>query len=113
MSSSTPSPPHEVGARTRAAHDARQAADARLVTELAQCAGGDVEAFGRVYDATVGRLFALALVLTRAPDEAERLLRRTYLSAWSTVSRFDPQRSSAAAWLATILCEAAVDPTVS
>ena len=112
MSSSTPSPPPEVE-RLRAAHDSRRDADARLATELAQCAGGDVEAFGRVYDATVGRLFALALVLTRAPDEAERLLRRTYLSAWTTVSRFDPQRSSAAAWLAAILCEAAVDPSLA
>ncbi|MEO7234420.1 MAG: sigma factor [Lapillicoccus sp.] len=109
--SSRPPPLHAVGARSPAAYAARREADARLVTELAQCARGDIEAFGRVYDATVGRLFALALVVTRAPDEAELLLRRTYLSAWRTVCDFDPQRSSAAAWLATILREAAVDPT--
>jgi RNA polymerase sigma-70 factor (ECF subfamily) len=70
---------------------------------MTQCASGDTEAFGRVYDATIGRLHRLALAATGDPAKAETLIRRTYLEAWETVARFDPQRSSAAVWLALIL----------
>lgn len=86
--------------------------DALLSDELTRSATGDVRAFGRVYDGTIGRLFRLALASTEDPERAEVLIRSTYLEAWTTATTFDPQRTSAAAWLAIILrskCAAALE----
>ncbi len=86
----------------------RPLADDLLADQLVRCASGDIEAFGYVYDATIGRLFKLALGATRDQETAERVTRQAYLEAWCWASRFDPKQGSAAAWLALIVWGQAV-----
>jgi len=74
-----------------------------------RCARGDEQAFAAVYDATAGRVHGLVLRVVRDPAQAEEVTQETFLEAWRTASRFDPERGSALAWLLTLAHRRAVD----
>lgn len=76
--------------------------------QLVDAARGDREAFACVYDATVARAFGVALRVLRDPAQAEEVVQDAYLHAWRHSGRFDPSRSSASAWLLTIVHHRAV-----
>ena len=79
-----------------------QSSDA-LLTCLAGMRQGDERALEQLYDATVGKLYALAVAILKIPEEAEEIVCSTYAHAWTNVTTFDAARGSVIAWL-TILC---------
>lgn len=76
---------------------------------LARMRAGDEEALGALYDATVSRLYSLALRLTRAAQTAEEVVEEAYFQAWRQAERYDPARGPVIAWLLTICRSRALD----
>jgi len=62
-----------------------------------------------MYDATAARVHGLVLRVIRDPAQAEEVTQETFLEAWRTASRFDPDRGSALSWLLTLAHRRAVD----
>jgi len=77
-----------------------------LVTSIAK---GDQEALGELYDATVGRSYAIALRITRSVEDAEEVVCDVYHQVWRQAERFDPERGRVLGWLASIARSRALD----
>lgn len=71
-------------------------------------AGGDHDAFARLYDATADRAYGVALRVLRDGARAEEVVQEAYLQVWQRASRFDPVRGSAMSWILTIVHHGAV-----
>jgi RNA polymerase sigma-70 factor (ECF subfamily) len=69
---------------------------------------GDSQSYGRLVDRYRGRVYALAVSIARAPDEAERLVRETFVRAWTALPTLQrPERFPA--WLSRITYKAGVE----
>ena len=77
--------------------------------DLVAAGSGDAVAFQRVYAGTAGRLLAIARHVTHDRSAAEDVVQIDYIKAWTNAARFDPARSSAMTWLATIVRNSAID----
>jgi len=76
--------------------------DAHLVRAVVRAVrGGDHEAFGRLVERYQGRLFALALMLTREPSAAEEVTQDALVRAFTSLDAYDEGRPFYP-WLATI-----------
>lgn len=71
--------------------------------------GGDERALEALYDATVGKLYALATAILRANEDAEEVVCSTYAYAWANVSRFDAARANPLGWLLMLCRSRALD----
>jgi RNA polymerase sigma-70 factor (ECF subfamily) len=60
---------------------------------------GNEAALKDLYEATVGRLHALAMAIVRNTADAEDVVCATYVQAWESASAFDRERGTAIAWL--------------
>jgi|SRR6185312_6841708 len=80
-----------------------------LIRCLARVGAGDRAAFGRLYDQSASRLFALALGICRRRALAEDVLQEAYVRIWRHASQYDPGRGDPMAWLATIVRRLAID----
>lgn len=78
----------------------------RFVTEML---AGRQQALADLYDATVGKVYSLALRIVRNPADAEEVVCDTYSQAWSRAASFDPARAHALAWLLMICRSRALD----
>ncbi len=83
----------------------RADADALLLA----VAAGDEQAVARLYDGYASLLYALALRIVRAPEDAEEVVLEAFTQAWRDAPRFDPSRGSAVAWLVSIARSRALD----
>lgn len=81
----------------------------RLDALIAAVAEGDRTAFEALYRAASSRLFAICLRLLSDRAEAEDVLQEVFVAIWNKAHQFDPARAGAAAWLATIARNRAVD----
>jgi len=79
---------------------------ASLVEEMRQ---GNEQALESLYDATVGKLYALATAILRQAQDAEDVVCATYSQAWEAAAQFDPQRASALGWLMMMCRSRALD----
>ena len=79
---------------------------ALLVADMRQ---GNGRALELLYDATVGKLYALASAILRQADDAEEVVCATYAQAWETVASYDAQRASVLGWLLMICRSRALD----
>ena len=70
---------------------------------------GQERALEELYDATVGKLYALASAILRSPEEAEEIVCETYAYAWANAARFDATRASALGWLLMLCRSRALD----
>ncbi len=71
--------------------------------DLVQAAcGGDVEAFGTLYQRYAERVFRYIAYRVRTPAEAEDLTAQVFLNAWKAILRYKPQETPFLAWLYTI-----------
>lgn len=77
--------------------------------DLVAAGCGDAVAFRRVYEATAGRLLAIARHVTNDRGAAEDVVQNAFIKAWTNAARFDPARSGAMTWLATIVRNSAID----
>lgn len=63
----------------------------------------DQAALEALYDATCGRLYALACAILRSPEDAEEVVCDCYNQAWNEAARYDATRATVMGWL-TMLC---------
>ncbi len=78
----------------------------RLIELAAQ---GDSEALVILYDRFGSLLFALARRIVGHRTEAEDVIQEVFVRAWREAPSFDRRKGSAAAWLATLTRNRAVD----
>lgn len=76
---------------------------------LVRVGAGDLAAFDRVYEATAGTVFGIALRILHDQSLAEEVAQEALVEVWRGAGRFDPGRGSARAWVATIAHRRAVD----
>src|SRR5689334_9149234 len=91
---------------SRTAADAAHDELALLVGDMRR---GDRLALESLYDATVGKLYALASAMMRNAEDAEEVVCETYAQAWETASSFDPGRASVMGWLIMMCRSRALD----
>jgi RNA polymerase sigma factor (sigma-70 family) len=83
-----------------------EVSDEALVAGLATGDPAVVTAFVRRFQ---GRVYGLALSLTRERDAAEDVAQVAFVRAWRYAGSFDPRRGPAAAWLFGIVRNVALD----
>ncbi|MFI5625880.1 ECF RNA polymerase sigma factor SigK [Nocardioides sp. NPDC051685] len=76
---------------------------------LAAVAGGDLDAFGRLYDGLAPLVFGVARRVVRDPSRAEEVTQEVFTEVWRQATRFDPARGSVRTWVLTIAHRRAVD----
>lgn len=89
--------------------DPEAARDTCLLDLIRRMATGDEDALGAFYDATLGKVFGLALRITGRPDAAEDVAAEVYHQAWRQADRYDPARGRALTWLLTLTHSRALD----
>ncbi|MEG8040764.1 sigma-70 family RNA polymerase sigma factor [Sphingomonas sp. LR60] len=82
---------------------------ATLVAALTMSAGGDRQAFRRVYDLTAAKLYGICLRICGERQAAEDVLQEVYLIVWRRAAAYRPERSHPVTWLATIARNRALD----
>jgi RNA polymerase sigma-70 factor (ECF subfamily) len=82
---------------------------ADLAALLNRAGRGDEEAFGAVYEQVAATVFGLVQRVLRDPAQAEEVAQEVMLDVWRTAARFEPDRGSPQAWVATIAHRRAVD----
>lgn len=80
-----------------------------LAQWLQAVAGGDRDAFERLYRATSSKLFGVCLRVVPDRAEAEDVLQEVYATVWRKAMQFDAARASAITWLAMIARNKAID----
>jgi RNA polymerase sigma factor (sigma-70 family) len=76
---------------------------------IAEMAAGDEAALSKFYDSTSGKVYGLALWITRSRPMAEEVASDVYWQAWRNAKQFDPVRGRAMTWLLTICRTRALD----
>jgi RNA polymerase sigma factor (sigma-70 family) len=87
----------------------RAANELQLQTWIQSVTRQDEAAFNALYEACVGRVYGLALRITRHAAQAEEATEDTFWQIWREAPRFDPQRGTAMAWILTIARSRALD----
>jgi RNA polymerase sigma-70 factor (ECF subfamily) len=82
---------------------------AQLANQLVAIARGDQRAFERFYDATLGRVFAVARRICVDHALAEEVAEDVYVQVWRDAGRFDASRGAALAWLLMMTRSRALD----
>ncbi|MEN9628531.1 MAG: hypothetical protein RJA10_1758 [Pseudomonadota bacterium] len=85
------------------------ASDAQLAAWIEAVVDRDERALAALYDATVQRVFGLALRIVRQPATAEEVVEDVYFQVWRQALRFDPARGKALTWLLAIARSRALD----
>ncbi len=83
--------------------------NAELCDLLVAVVAQDRLAFEALYNATVDRLYGLALRISQSRDLAEDVLSDVYLQVWQQASQYSPDRGSVMAWLSMICRSRALD----
>ena len=78
-------------------------------TLLHRCAGGDQAAFRLLYDRWSGRLYGIALRITRQAVLAADATQEAFVQVWQQAHRFDAQRGRPEAWMIGIVRYRALD----
>jgi RNA polymerase sigma-70 factor (ECF subfamily) len=69
----------------------------------------DEAALRTFYDATIARVYGLALRITRSPASAEDVVAEVFHQAWRDAARFDATRGAVLTWLLTLCRSRAID----
>ena len=77
-----------------------------LVEEMSN---GNEQALESLYDATVGKLYALASAILRHAQDAEEVVCATYEQAWEAAAQYDSDRASTLGWLMMMCRSRALD----
>lgn len=80
-----------------------------LSAVLAEVAGGDLDAFGVLYDAVAPSVHGVALRVVRDPSRAEEVTQEVLVEVWRQAARYDRSRGSVRTWVLTIAHRRAVD----
>ena len=88
---------------------ARAASELQLQAWIAKVVRHDQAAFEALYDACAGRIYGLALRITRNVMLAEEVAEDALWQVWREAPRFDAARGSVMAWILTIARSRALD----
>ncbi len=80
-----------------------------IASLLERIGGGDRAAFRSLYDLRSGRLYAVALRITRQTALASDAMHDAFLQVWRNAARFDPERGNPEAWLVSLVRYRALD----
>jgi RNA polymerase sigma-70 factor (ECF subfamily) len=80
-----------------------------LSAQLVASGRGDQDAFARLYDDLVPRIYGLLLRILGDAHQSEEVTQEVLLQVWQNSNRFDPQRGSALSWVMTMAHRRAVD----
>ncbi len=89
--------------------DAFADTDAQFEALVTRINSGDAAALAELYEATVSRVYGLALRILRQPADAEEVTVDVYNQVWDQAQRFDRQRGPVMAWLLTMARSRALD----
>lgn len=67
------------------------------------------DAFSALYDATVNRVYGLALRITRQQELAEEVVSDVYLQVWQKADSYSAERGKVIAWLCVLCRSRALD----
>jgi RNA polymerase sigma-70 factor (ECF subfamily) len=81
----------------------------QLQVWIAQVIRQDEAAFAALYEATVGRVYGLALRITRNAELAEEVAEDAFWQVWRQAPRFDPTRGTALSWILTMARSRSLD----
>jgi RNA polymerase sigma-70 factor (ECF subfamily) len=76
---------------------------------LGRIAGGDQDAFARLYDLLSARVFGLIMRVLVDRSQSEEVLQEVFLEIWQSAERFAPNRGQGRSWVLTIAHRRAVD----
>ena len=79
---------------------------AYLIDEMRQ---GNEQALESLYDATVGKLYALAAAILHQAQDAEDVVCATYAQAWVSAAQYDASRATPLGWLLMMCRSRALD----
>lgn len=88
---------------------AQAASEIVLQTWIQRVTRQDEAAFTALYEACVGRVYGLALRITRNAAQAEDTTEDTFWQVWREAPRFDAARGTALSWILTIARSRALD----
>ena len=83
--------------------------DRELDDLLPLIAGGDRKAFGRLYDLTSNKLFAVVRCVLKKPELAEEALQEAFMKVWQRSASYESGSVRPMAWLAAIARNQAID----
>lgn len=83
--------------------------DRELDSLLPLIAGGDRRAFGRLYDLTANKLFAVVRCVLKKPELAEEALQEAFMKIWQRAASYEAGSIRPMAWLAAIARNQAID----
>jgi RNA polymerase sigma-70 factor (ECF subfamily) len=80
-----------------------------LATVVERMRSGQERALEELYEATVGKLYALASAILRSAEDTEEIVCETYAYAWANAARFDAARANVLGWLLMLCRSRALD----
>lgn len=83
--------------------------NARCAAWVAAMALRDESALAAFYDATLSRVYGLALRITQRETDAEEAAMDAYLQVWRDAAAYRPERGSPLGWVLTIVRTRALD----
>ena len=83
--------------------------DRELDNLLPLIAGGDRKAFGRLYDLTSNKLFAVVRCVLKKQELAEEALQEAFMKIWQRAGTYERGSARPMAWLAAISRNQAID----
>jgi RNA polymerase sigma-70 factor (ECF subfamily) len=98
-----------MGAHTRTSNTWMAADSEQLASLMTRLSSGDAAALGKLYDETVGRVYARVLRITGNPADADEVTCDVYREAWQKATQFDPTRGTPLQWLMIIARSRALD----
>jgi RNA polymerase sigma-70 factor (ECF subfamily) len=76
---------------------------------IADMCAGDERALAQLYEATVGKVYALACAILRSVEDTEEVVCETYAYVWANASRYDATRGNVLGWLLMLCRSRALD----
>ncbi len=83
--------------------------EGNLTSLLEKVSNGDESAMGSFYDATVNRVYGLAMKVVLRPELAEEVVSDVYLQVWRQANRYRSKRATPIGWLLMICRSRALD----
>jgi len=98
-----------VSAMTQIDDNPETASENSLAALLKAVEARDRNAFSILYDATVQRVFSLAMRITRRQELAEEVVSDVYLQVWQQAGSYSSERGKVIAWLCVLCRSRALD----
>lgn len=76
---------------------------------ISKARGGDAQAFGKLYDTYVTRIYRFVFLKVSNKHDAEDLTHQVFMSAWESIGRFEFRGFPFSSWLYRIAGNAVID----